>query len=214
MTAPALVCASLEIALNRYLRLEPAVVGECTALSGRGIAFEVADLGWTFTVEFQAGGVRVAGDAKAAEVRVTAPSLKLLRLALEGSRGAKLIPRGLEVQGDTELLTRFREMLARVGFDPEELAAKLVGDGAAHRLVDGAKRLFGWGRTAAQRLSFDTAEYLTEETGDLARGADVAEWMDAVDHLREATDRLEARLGRIETGAAAAFSGSDAEARR
>mgnify|MGYP000187317940 FL=1 len=70
--------------------------------------------------------------------------------------------------------------------------------GAAHRLVGGLKGLFGWGRNAADRLSVDAAEYLTEESEDLARAADVEEWMDGVDQLREGVDRFDARLALLE----------------
>ena len=83
-------------------------------------------------------------------------------------------------------------------FDPAEVAARVVGEGAAHRLVGGLRGLFGWGRRSAATLTLDTAEYLREETRDLARRVDAEEWMDAVDTLREDTDRLEARLRRIE----------------
>lgn len=203
MTAPALACAGLEVALNRYLRLERSALEECTALSGKSIALHIADLGWTFVVEPHAGGVRVLGEPAAPpDVRLAAPSLRLLQLALRSAGGEAGLPAGLEVEGDTELLTRFNALLARVGFDPEELAARLLGDAAAHRLVGGLRELFGWGRHAAQRLTQDTAEYLREETGDLARAGDIEEWMQGVETLREGADRLEARLALLEGKAA------------
>lgn len=199
MSAPALACAGLEIALNRYLQLERSALEECAALSGRSIALHVADLGWTFVVEPHAGGVRVLGEAQGQpDVRASAPSPRLLQLALRAARGAEGLPAGLEVEGDTELLRRFNTLLARVGFDPEELAAKLLGDGAAHRVVGGLRQFFGWSRHAATRLGQDTAEYLSEETGDLARSHEIAEWMEGVDRLREGADRLEARLALLE----------------
>lgn len=203
---PALACAALEIALNRYLRLERSALEECAALSGKSIALHLADLGWTFVVEPHPAGVRVlAESAIPPDVRVAAPSMRLLQLALRSAGGAAGLPAGLEVEGDTELLTRFNALLARVGFDPEELAAKVLGDAAAHRVVGGLRELFGWGRHAAQRLSQDTAEYLSEETGDLARSGDIEEWMQGVETLREGADRLEARValleGRTEHGA-------------
>lgn len=198
MATPALACAGLEIALNRYLQLERSALQECAALSGKQIALEVTDLGWTFVVRPHAAGVTVAAEADgAADVHAAAPSLRLLQLALRAG-GAGGLPAGLSISGDTELLQRFNAVLARVGFDPEELAAKLLGDGAAHRLVGGLRELFGWGRHATQRLSQDAAEYLSEETGDLARQADIEEWMHGVDALREGADRLEARLARLE----------------
>lgn len=199
MATPALICAIVEIALNRTLRLERSALDECAALEGHVIALHVADLGWSFAIEPIAGGVRVSpGDEVRPDVRVSAPTLRLLKLALGTVTGREGLPTGLEVSGDTELLNRFNGLLARVGFDPEELVAKLVGEGAAHRLVGGLRELFGWGRHAADRLSLDTAEYLVEETGDLARAADIEDWMDAVDTLREGVDRLDARLASLE----------------
>ena len=204
LSAPALICAAVEVALNRTLRLEPRVLDDCAALEGRAIGLHVVDLDWTLNIEPIATGVRVSSElGRDADVRVSASTLKLLRLALTmvsardgGSSSA--LPTGLEISGDTELLMRFNGLLMRVGFDPEELVAKIVGEGAAHRLVGGVKELFGWGRSAADRLSLDTAEFLIEETGDLARAADIERWMDAVDTLREGTDRLEARLAALE----------------
>jgi ubiquinone biosynthesis protein UbiJ len=199
MAAPDLACAALEIALNRYLRLERSALEECAALDGKCIALQLADLDWTFLVEPHAGGVRVAAEAEAVpDVRVSAPSLRLLQLALGPAGGTAGLPAGVQVEGDTELLQRFKALLARVGFDPEELAARLLGDAAAHRVVGSLRELFGWGRHAAQRLSQDAAEYLSEETGDLARSGDIEEWMQGVDALREGADRLEARLALLE----------------
>jgi len=199
MATPALACATLEIALNRYLRLERSALEECAALNGKAIALHLADLGWTFVVEPHPAGVRVLADSEVPpDVRLSAPSPRLLQLALRSAGGAEGLPAGLEVEGDTELLNRFKALLARVGFDPEELAAKVLGDAAAHRVVGGLRELFGWGRHAAQRLSQDTAEYLTEESGDLARSGDIEEWMQGVDALREGADRLEARLALLE----------------
>ncbi|MBV8063725.1 MAG: SCP2 sterol-binding domain-containing protein [Nevskia sp.] len=199
MATPALACAGLEIALNRYLQLEQSALNECAALAGRSIALHLSDLGWTFVIEPHAGGVRVLGEsAGEPDVRAAAPSTRLLQLALRAARGDEGLPAGLELEGDTELLRRFNALLARVGFDPEELAAKVLGDGAAHRVVGGLRQLLGWGRHAATRLGQDTAEYLSEETGDLARSHEIDEWMESVDALREGTDRLEARLALLE----------------
>jgi ubiquinone biosynthesis protein UbiJ len=199
MPAPSVVCATLEVALNRYLRLERGVVADCATMAGKSIALEAADLGWMFVIEPIATGVRVSNVAEdEPDVLVSAPTLRLARLGLNQLTRREGLPTGIEVVGDIELLNRFSGLLSRVGLDPEELVAKVVGDGAAHRLVGGLKGLFGFGRSAADRLSRDTAEYLTEESEDLARAADVEEWMDAVDGLREGVDRLEARLARLE----------------
>jgi ubiquinone biosynthesis protein UbiJ len=198
---PALACAALEIALNRYLRLEPAALAECARLEGRTIALAATDLGWHFVLEPIAAGVRVSDAAELkADVTVSAATPRLLALALGSAAGKSRqgLPQGLSVDGDAELLDRFSRLLRSIGFDIEEPLARVLGDGAAHRVADALRGLFGWSRSAADRLTLDTAEYLREETGDLADSAGVEEWMQGADALRESVDRLEARLARLE----------------
>lgn len=202
MSAPAMLGAALEVALNRYLGLEPAAFDECAALAGRSIALTVDAPLWTFVVEFHDGGVRVLMDEiPEPDVSVRGSLATLMRLAWTVRRSDAGIPQGLTIAGDVELLRRFNRLLARVGFDPEEFAARFVGDAAAHRLHQGLQTLFGWGKRSADTLALDTAEYLREETRDLARAGDVADWADAVDDLRDGVARLEARLQRLESGA-------------
>ncbi len=96
------------------------------------------------------------------------------------------------------MLQRFRRLIGSVGFDLEEWIAPLLGDGAAHRAAQGLKSLLNWGRNSSRTMAHNTAEYLVEETRDLARGIDVVEWMDQVDLLRERADRCDARIARLE----------------
>ncbi|HEY9545657.1 MAG TPA: SCP2 sterol-binding domain-containing protein [Solimonas sp.] len=200
MSAPGLLSAALEVALNRYLGLEASALAECATLEGRSIALVVDVPAWTFVIEFHRGGVRVLDDDMLTpDVTVRGNLNTLMRLAWTISRSQTTIPQGLRVDGDVELLRSFNRLLAQVGFDPEEFAARFVGDAAAHRLNQGLQTLFGWGRRSADTLALDTAEYLREETRDLARGSDVAEWADAVDELRDGAARLEARLRRLES---------------
>jgi ubiquinone biosynthesis protein UbiJ len=195
-----LLHAALEVALNRYLRLESSVLADCAKLEGRALALEASDLGLRFVIEPIAGGVRVSdGEGLKPDVTVSATTVQVLSAALRNlGKENPALPTGLRVDGDAELLDRFGRLLRRVGFDIEEPLAKLVGDGAAHRIAGGLRSLFGWSRSAADRLSLDTSEYLREEVHELAGAADVDEWMHEVDALRESVDRLEARMTRLE----------------
>ena len=199
MSAPPLTCAAMEVVLNRYLALESDVLAECGKLSGRVIALHVQGLEWRYFIEFHGGGVRVMPTfEQEPDVTVSGPVTLLLRLAWKTAAGEGGVPTGLRVEGDTELLAHFNDLLARVGFDPEEFMAKYLGDAAAHRVHQGLKTLFGWGRRTADTLALDTAEYLREETRTLARSSDVNDRMDAVESLRDAADRAEARIERLE----------------
>lgn len=199
MTAPGLLVGALEVALNRYLGLEPEVSADAGALAGRVIELRVNAPAWSFFIEFTDAGVRVLDSLeRAADVTVSGALPQLMRLAWQVSQGESGVPQGLAVEGDTEILTRFNRLLARVGFEPEEFAAKFVGDATAHRVTQGLQSLLGLARRTASTLALDSAEYLREETGDLARASDVEEWTVQVEDLRDAVDRFEARLLRLE----------------
>ena len=199
MSAPPLLCAALEIALNRYLALEPDVLAEFGKLAGRVIALQAEGPGWEFFLCPHAGGVQVldAFDGQP-DVRIRARPSQLLRQVLRGGSGDNSPLSGVQVEGDAGLMQQFGALLSRVGFDLEEWLARWMDGGAAHRVNEGLRGLAGWGRQAASTLALDTAEYLREETRDLVHRADVEQWIGAVDALRERSDGLAARLARLE----------------
>lgn len=198
MSAPSLLCAGLELAMNRYLALEPDVLADCAKLSGRVIALHADGPGWDFFLCPHKGGVQVLDTWPGKpDVRISAPPTQLLR-RLARREGDESILSGVTVEGDADLLLRFGRLLERVGFDPEEWIARFVGDGAAHRVTEVLRSLFDWGRGAASTLALDTAEYLREETGDLAHRQDVEEWSAGVDAARDRAGQLAARVARLE----------------
>lgn len=196
MSAPPLLCATLEIALNRYLALEPEVLAEFGKLKDRVIALHAQGPDWELYLVPTATGVTVL-DAWSGtpDVRISARPAALLRRAFGG---AEAEVSGVRVEGDAGLLQRFSTLLARVGFDPEEWLARWVGGGAAHRIAGGLREALGWGRRSASTLALDTAEYLREETGDLPHRADVERWIDGVEAARQRSEQLAARLDRLE----------------
>ena len=204
MSAPGLLVGAMEVALNRFLRLEPDVLAQCAELRGRVIGLAVAPLNWQLYIEFLDGGVRVADTVDGeVDVAVAGALPDILRMAAAQAGGGSSLPRGLQIHGVVMLLNRFREMLVAAEFDPEELLARFMPGHTAHRVATGLQGLFQWGRETVATLGLDTAEYLREETGDLVHREDVDDWMKQVDAVRDGTDRLEARLRRLEAASAA-----------
>lgn len=198
-TTPPLLCAALEIALNRYLALEPEVQADFAKLEGRVLLLHAQGPEWEFYLCPGPSGVTVldAFDGKP-DVRISARPAALLRRAFGGAEAGGSGHSGVSVEGDADLLQRFSTLVARVGFDPEEWLAPWLGGGAAHRVGQGLRDLLGWGRASAATLALDTAEYLREETRDLPHRADVERWLGGVDELRRRAEQLAARLARLE----------------
>jgi ubiquinone biosynthesis accessory factor UbiJ len=201
---PAPLAAALEVALNRYLRLEPEAEAAMAQLAGKRIAVQLTPLGWHLLFELlDHGGVRVGVDEPepAPDVTLIGSPVELLARGAEMARGEPFSAKGLQVRGDAETLRRFAAALNLVGADIEEWLAPWLGDVMAHRAAGFMRAAFQWGRQTFNTLALNTSEYLQEETGDLPRRVDVEEWQDEVDLLRDAVDRFEARLQRIERSA-------------
>lgn len=196
---PALICATVEVALNRTLRLEPEVLEDFAKLEGRVLAFTVDGLAWDFFIECIATGVRVLPTfERRADAHVHGGAIGYAQLARQLKTGDGHLPPGVTVDGDAELLHRFSRLIARIGFDPAELIARFTSEGAAQRLVSGLQGLFGWGAQSAKTMTLNTSEYLREETYDLARKPDADDWADGVETLRDDVARLDARLKQLE----------------
>lgn len=197
---PAPLAAALEVALNRYLRLEPEAEAAVAQLAGKRIAVQLTPLGWHLLIEMLGSGVRIGVDETepAPDVTLVGSPVELLARGAEMARGEPFSAKGLQVRGDAETLRRFAAALNLVGADVEEWLAPWLGDVLAHRAAGLMRSAFRWGRQTFNTLALNTTEYLQEETGDLPRRVDVEEWQDGVDLLRDAVDRFEARLQRLE----------------
>jgi ubiquinone biosynthesis protein UbiJ len=106
---------------------------------------------------------------------------------------------GIRIEGDAEVAQRFQGLLRLAQPDFEEELARVIGDVAAHQVANLARGFLDWGRKAASSFSQNVAEYLQEEGRDVPSRVELEEFLEAVDHLRNDADRLEARLSRIET---------------
>ncbi len=193
--------ATLEVGLNRYLGRDPTAVSECEQLIGRSMAVHLRELDLTLQVVPVRGGLALTQDTgEASDVRMdtSVPASLRLLAARPEQRQAMIASGQVRITGDVQLADRLFRILRRVDFDPEELVASVLGDVAGHRVGVLVRGLLAWGSRAGATLGVDTVEYLREETHDLAHGADVAEWMDAVDTLGADVERLAARVRRVE----------------
>ena len=77
---------------------------------------------------------------------------------------------------------------------------------AARRLANVARGFIDWGRKTAGSFTGSVVEYLQEEDRDLPTRVEVDEFLESVDQLRDASERLEARLARLEAARARSAS--------
>jgi ubiquinone biosynthesis protein UbiJ len=188
----------IERLLNRGISASVDARKRCRGLEGRSFRMELEGLGVGFTLTSGGESVTLSAGTEA-DARLAGRPLSLARLAVTGDEEL-LRSKSVRITGDPIVARDFHELIRLAAPDFEEELSRLVGDVAARRLANLAREAAGWGVDAADRLSRDVAEYLQEESRDLPTRHEVEGFLDRVDSLAEAVDRVEARIGRIERG--------------
>jgi ubiquinone biosynthesis protein UbiJ len=168
----------------------------CQELDGRSFAVRLRGLPLTVRFACNDGRLAVSGEDEA-DVTLEGSPMELARLAILGEPASAA---GLNLVGDPLLARDFRDLLDIALPDWEEELSRITGDVAARRISRFLRSLGGWVENTGERLGTDLADYLKEEQRSLPSRWEMDEFLDAVDTLRADTDRLEARLRRLEKG--------------
>jgi ubiquinone biosynthesis protein UbiJ len=189
----------LSTMLNRNVAQSERASALAQQLEGRALSLVLE--GTPLTLFFRVADGRITidtHDAGVADATLSGSPISLLSLAGPGAED-RLRGSSIRIAGDAEVAQRFRDLLQHTQPDFEEELSRVVGDVAAHQVANIARGFFDWGRKAADSFSTNVAEYLQEEGRDVPSRVEVEEYLEAVDQLREATDRLDARLSRAES---------------
>ncbi len=183
--------ASVEAMLNRNIDAQSAASDLVRRrLEGRSLQVEVQGL-TRLRAEALAGRlVLKIGEDNAADAVISGSPFALLQL-LDGAAAA-------QVRGDAEVAAAFQRLLTLARPDFEEELSRWVGDLPARRIGLLVRETFSWSRQFARSFGENVAEYLQEESRDLVSKPELDEFLHGVDELREASDRVEARLKRLE----------------
>jgi len=126
-----------------------------------------------------------------------------LTVALSPAALPKLLQRDESVlqtvsfTGDAELAAALQFLFRHLRWEVEEDLSRVVGDVAAHRIVETGRAFAAWQKDAAERFGQNVAEYLTEEAELLAPKPELARFSREVAELVDAVERLEKRLDRL-----------------
>ena len=183
--------------VNRQIRAKTPARDLCRELDGRVVAVRVRDS--SLAVYFQIGPdeLELLPDTAEPDAVITATILTLATLAVRPG-DVKPGSGSIELTGDAGTAQAFQRLLAYGRPDLEEELSGVIGDAAAHGLGDLARSVSGWARSTKSVMEQNIAEYLQEESRSLPSRYEVDRFRARVDTLRDDTDRLAARLTRLE----------------
>lgn len=194
------ITATIQSALNRYLRLDPATLSRLGKLDGKVIAVELKGLDWKWHLLPDASGVTVRTDYEGIpDTQMCGTPWALLRMSTQkqGGNASALFSGDVEISGDVELGQRFKKILDEIDIDWEELLSKVVGDVVAHQAGNTARRAREWGSRSLDTLGQNFAEYQQEEARNLPVPHEMSEFLKGVDTLRDDVERTAQRVRRL-----------------
>lgn len=193
---PGLLATSLEAAINRLLAADQDSGERLKKLDGRRVRLELQDLAITLDFIFTSYRVEVTLDTEAeADTVITGgmPALFVMALPDEEDRWGGPGSR-VKISGDATLARDLERLFSRLDPDWEAGVAQLTGDVMAHQLVAGFKGFAASLLSTGKQMQEVAGDYLTSEQSPLPQPEALRGFADEVDNLRDAVERLEARM--------------------
>lgn len=180
-------------ALNHLLQSEPWARERLAPFAGETLAMQATPLP---ELRFTIAGGGCLQEAAAGAAATLTVKLKPGALAA-AARGEEHLLREVDISGNARLASELMFLARHLRWDAEEDLSKVLGDVMAHRIVGTLRHVAAWHRDAAARLAEGLVEYAVDEKGMLARREELAALALAQAQLRDALDRLEARISRL-----------------
>ena len=193
--------AVLESVLNLALRVDPDLPSDLRALEGRSIALTWAGPQWGLRLSVVDGQLRVGPNDGEADLSLATTLTGLIGLLRPDA--ARSLPAGrVQIAGDAELLRRIEQIAKRFAPDWDAAFAQHLGPTLGPQIGRALAGALRGARGSAQSLAESASEYVREESRDVASRRELDEFADDVDHVRDAVERIEARVTRLTRGRA------------
>ncbi len=188
----------LQALVDRGVEGSPRARELLAQLDGRSMQVVARYTPWQLTLSAADGQLQLLRDSPGnADVRLTGTPMALLAMTREGP--AAVIRRGdATLSGDAEAGQRFQELAQLLRPDLEAGLARVIGDIPAYGVGSLLRKAMAYGRSSVETQAQNLGEYLTHERQLLVPRAQAAQFLEEVDALRESTDRLAARIARLE----------------
>ncbi|TAN06747.1 MAG: sterol-binding protein [Rhodanobacteraceae bacterium] len=194
---------ALTLALNRLVALDPDTREAIDKLEGRRIGVHLRGPGIAFAIAARNGTLQIepppntGDDGTSNDFEVNATPGSLLALALGRDGDAR--PAGkVEIAGDAELAHRVQKLARAYKPDFEAAFATVFGEVAGTAIARALHDAARWAGEGARHVRDDTVDWLRDEARLTVPHAEMNAFLDDVDALRERTERLAARVRRLD----------------
>ena len=189
--------APVQTMLDKGVEQSASARNLCAELEGKTLLLKPSAAGLCTYFEVNEGRLLLKyGQPEKADAEIAGSVISLLRLAADDPEEV-IRSKAVALSGDTDVAENYQALLKFVRPDPEEELSKIVGDPVAHEVGRAARGLMGWAEKARHSLARSAAEFLVEETRDLAAVTELKEFSAGVNKVSQDVDRAEAKLAQL-----------------
>lgn len=189
----------LELASNKTLEYDPSTRARLEKLLGKTMSLRIKPIEPSISITPHADGLEFTHKTPDhVDVSLTATIPAMIKISRDGMEEADLQPGELEIVGDPIVGQRFAQIIADLNINWEALLADHLGESPAHFITTTAGHAKEFAQESQHRFKHFLTDLLKNDLEVIVEQEDVNHFLDDVDTLRADTDRLIARLKRLQ----------------
>jgi ubiquinone biosynthesis protein UbiJ len=191
--------SSLENLVNKALQLDPATSAKLQDLNGQRFSLELTEPDLNIGIGISGKRLRILGQHNdEVTTRLSGRWSEFAKVATATDPAAALINGDISISGDTGPLLELRKILTELDLDWEQPLADAFGDVAAHQLGKGLRAGQRWLNSTRVNLHRQFREFIVEESQLVPHPCQADDFYSAVDELKVCSERLEAKIRRLQ----------------
>ncbi len=185
---------ALEAAINTTLAMDPAGAKKLKPLEGCVLELNITSLDQSIFFLVEKERIKLQSADLQPTVTLSGSSSALLKLAFQKDKNSLFKRKEVSLSGDAVRAQQILTFASAISIDWEGLLGEAIGETPAHLLTTGLQSGFIWGKNLTSSFRQDLEEFVKYELRLLPSRAIAATQFEAIDQLRLATDRLEAKF--------------------
>lgn len=189
--------APVQTLLDKGVDQSASAMALCDRLEGRTLLVRPAAEGLCTYFAVEEGRLLLKpGRPEQVDAEIAGSVFSLLRMTIDDPQDV-IRSKAVTISGSTEIAEDYQALLNFIRPDLEEELSRITGDPVAHEIGRAARGFASWAEKAGHSLARSAAEFLVEESRDLAAVTELEEFSAGVNDITQGVDRAEARLAQL-----------------
>ena len=185
---------AIEKAINLAISMDPASQKKLLLLQGCILEVAITSPKQTLFFGSDNGKVVILPPQDSSSVCLSGSALALIKLANTEDKTKLFKHKEISLSGDAVRAQQIQGLMGSINVDWEGILATFIGDVPAHLIGTSLRQSLAFGKNLSQSFMNDLEEFIKYEVRLIPSKAIAKTLFEAIDQLRLATDRLEARL--------------------